>query len=101
MMTHLIFICRVMPTLRCLKIREHTHHRLHINIMETINELIQLDRQVAELAVIQVATQIITIELVEMVKSVLCAILDQKIHKDFIQCLIVNILHVVHVWKAI
>lgn len=58
--------CRVMPT-RCHKIREHTHrrrhHRHHINTMEIINELAQVDRQVAaEQAVVQAAMQIITID---------------------------------------
>lgn len=69
--------------------------------METINELIQVDRQVvAERAVIQVATQITTIELTEIIKSVHCATV-QKQHKDFIRCLIANIMRAVHVWKAI
>lgn len=69
--------------------------------METINELIQVDRQVvAERAVIQVATQITTIELTEIIKNVHCATV-QKQHKDFIRCLIANIMRAVHVWKAI
>lgn len=98
-----------MPT-RWLKIREHTHRRRHrqrrrrhINTMETINELIQVDRQVAVLvlAEIQVATtQTITIELIETVKNVPYATARSH-HKDFIRCLIVNIMRVVHVWRVI
>lgn len=106
-----------MPT-HWLKIREHTHRRRHhhlrrrhINTMEIINELIQVDRQVAAAAAavvvavvraaIQVATtQTITIEPIEIVKNALYAT-AQSHHKDFIRCLIVNIMRAVHVWKAI
>lgn len=88
--------------------------------MEIINELIQVARQVvamlvvvvaatsaaaappapAVLAAIQVATQIITIEPIEIAKNVRCATVQNR-HKDFIRCLIVSILHAVHVWKVI
>lgn len=52
--------------------------------METINELTQVDRQVVVgMAAIQVATQIITIELAETVKSAHYA-MAQKRHKDFL-----------------
>lgn len=48
------------------KIRERTHRRRrrrHINTMEIINELIQVDRQVvAGRAAVQTATQTITID---------------------------------------
>lgn len=69
--------------------------------METINELTQVDRQVVVgMAAIQVATQIITIELAEIVKSAHYA-MAQKRHKDFIQCLIASTMRAVHVWRAI
>lgn len=69
---------------RWLKTREHTHRRRHISTMETINELTQVDRQVVVgMAAIQVATQIITIELAETVKSAHYA-MAQKRHKDFL-----------------
>lgn len=78
-----------MPT-RCHKIREHTHrrrhHRHHINTMEIINELAQVDRQVvAEQAVVQAAMQIITIDRTGTFKNARF-VTAQKRHKDFIRC---------------
>lgn len=78
-----------MPT-RCHKIREHTHrrrhHRHHINIMEIINELAQVDRQVAaEQAVVQAAMQIITIDRTGTTKNA-HSVTAQKRHKDSIRC---------------
>lgn len=49
---------------------------------------------------VQVATQTTIIELAEVVKNVHCVIVPKR-HKDFIRCLIANIMRAALVWKAI